>query len=177
MRDPSPSIHRTTSLTFDEETEAEKTHPKDRGQGGLIIYPSAETLGYFYFEVHSQCTSAWLLSAPILYTWKTAPPPSTPRQVCPPQSSHQRVPVSTRIRPRPGLAPSSAHSPPGSHLPGGKSPGHLQGPQGPAQPFLCSLPLSLPLIHSAPHGLPCCSLPAGQVQSCPRAFAWAVLPT
>lgn len=72
MRDPSPGIYKTTSLTFDEETEAEKTHPKDRGQGSLTTSPSAETLGYFYFKVHSECTSAWctsawLLSAPILY--------------------------------------------------------------------------------------------------------------
>ena len=97
-----------------------------------------------------------------------------PHRVCPPHSSHQRVPVSM------SQAPASAHSPPGSHLPADKSPSHLRGPQGPVRPVLSPprLPPSLSPPHSsAPQGPPCCSLPGGQVQSCPRAFAQAVLPT
>lgn len=177
VRDPSPGIYKTTSLTFDEETEAEKTHPKDRGQGSLTTSPLSRNTRLFLlqspFRVH--LCLVHLCLAPLS-------PHPVPRgklhpEVCPPQSSHQRVPVSTRVRPHLGLAASSVHNPPGSHLPGDKSPSHPCGPQSPARPVLSPPSLSVPLIHSAPHGPPCCSLPACQVQSCPRAFARVILPT
>lgn len=169
-----PGIYKTTSLTFDE-TEAEDTS-QDRGQGSLTIYPSAETLSYFYFKVHSECTP--LPGAPLpgssqtpsCTTWKLHPPSLSS------QSSHQRVPVSTRVRPHPGLAAASVHSPPGSHLPGIRAQVHVA--HRALHDLSCPLPLSLSPSFILPSWASLLlEAPACQVQSCPRAFARAILPT
>lgn len=139
--------------------------------------PRTGSRGPYHLSL-SRNTRLFLLRSPFIVHLCLAPlsphpipsgklPP--PHRACPPQSSHQRVSMST------SQAPSSAHRPPGSRLPADKRPSHLRGPQGPARPVLspprappppphslCSTGASLLLSSSMPGSV----LPQGLCTGC-----------